>query len=490
MLSSPVFRPLSGKKAGNGLVPFARGSVVALALVVLASAVTACKDRNYNAPGLSESTQRSTVLAPAPTPLATVAPESVDNRSAKGGLLASADEFNGTPEHPRFQLKSDYPLKPDFLTSSPPEPNMVVLRGADALAAKRASQEWLEAMQSYIYEDMNSQNTSNANANFRLADTAHESASVSSKRWYHMPWLHTPGALAAKPGRGRDGIWGLTRELDMLTTSEANWPLITSSACMGTNWGIGFFNEPGGYAIGQVFPKGDLTFPEKGVFPKGTVSFKILFTSVTPSALPALEGAWTIEALVNGKGACGKASNSAREITPLRHIQMDVMMKWGDGPSDWIFGNYVFNKARKGDYWQGMEPLGVQFGVKQEQTIVTSPTFSANGFRGRLNGPADNPKASCFSCHARAQWPEPSFALLPFAPRNDADTVNICVLHEWGGEGPGKCRACGASGCLAEGKEPVFPGAVSLDYSLQFGLALRNREHAFSLAKALAGKAN
>jgi hypothetical protein len=31
---------------------------------------------------------------------------------------------------------------------------------------------------------------------------------------------------------------------------------------------------------------------------------------------------------------------------------------------------------------------------------------------------------------------------------------------------------------------------VSLDYSLQFGLALRNREHAFSLAKALAGKAN
>lgn len=459
-----------------------------VAVAGLAVSFVACKERKYNAPGLSESSQRSTVLVPSPTPVSTVAPDLIDNGSRTGGLLGSSDAHVGTAQHPRFALKADFPSVPDFQTAPPPAPDMAVLRGTDAAAAKRAAQEWLEAMQKYVYEDMNDQDAANPNANFRLTEGAAAAGRVSSKRWYHMPWLHTPGGDPSAPGRGRDGIWGLTRELDMLTTSEADWPLITGSRCMGTDWGIGFFNEPGGYAIGQVFPQGPDAHPEKGTFPKGTVSFKILFTSVTPTALPAIDGAWTIEALVNGKGACGKASNGARELTPLRHVQMDVMMKWGDGPSDWIFGNYVFNKARTRDYWQGMEPLGVQFGVKQDQTIITSPTFKANGFQGRLNGPADNPRSSCLSCHARAQWPEPSFASVPFAPRNDADTVNICVLHEWGGEGPGKCRPCGPAGCLAEGREPVLPGAISLDYSLQFGLALRNRENA--ITQALAKKDN
>jgi hypothetical protein len=32
---------------------------------------------------------------------------------------------------------------------------------------------------------------------------------------------------------------------------------------MGQDWGIGYFNEPGGYTIGRVFPKGPDVHPER-----------------------------------------------------------------------------------------------------------------------------------------------------------------------------------------------------------------------------------
>ena len=47
---------------------------------------------------------------------------------------------------------------------------------------------------------------------------------MADKRWFHMPWLHTPDSLSAssrrtrsQPGSGRDGVWGQTREM----TSQA-----------------------------------------------------------------------------------------------------------------------------------------------------------------------------------------------------------------------------------------------------------------------------
>lgn len=60
-------------------------------------------------------------------------------------------------------------------------------------------------------------------------------------------------------------------------------------------------------------------------------------------------------------------------------------------------------------------PVGVIWGneVATQQWINTSVgTPQHLGFEGRLNGPVDNPKSSCMSCHATAQTP----AVSPMIP--------------------------------------------------------------------------
>jgi hypothetical protein len=296
-----------------------------------------------------------------------------------------------------------------------------------------------------------------------------------------MPWLHSPTATVQKPGRGREGIHGLTRETDL--KGPVHWPRAEGRDCMGQDWGIGFFNEPGGYAIAKVFPNGTQADPGAGQFPKGTVAFKILFTAVDPSALSDLEGAWKIDALVNGGGKCLSArAPENRVLTPVYHVQMDAMMKYGDEPQEWIFGSWIYKKDDT-THWQGMHPVGVQFGIKADETIITSDTVLPNGFaeqgeKPRLNGPADNPMSSCYSCHARAQWPELKAARMPFAPVDNNDRRFVCLLHEWGGEvACGLGANCAAQNdCIPAGKPPTATSGVNLDMSLQFALALRNKQ--------------
>ena len=400
-----------------------------------------------------------------------------DNRSALGGLKGSSDTNDIPANLPRFKISGDYPRSPDFLTPPPPVPDIQAMQSKDAAVAQAAAKKWLTAMQAYLYQDMNDQNSSDPNRNFRVGGGKTQ---VSARRWYHMPWLHTPNFSVANPGRGRDAIWGLTRELDLLGPIPAGtWPVNTGKTPMGSDWGIGFFNEPGGYAIGQVFPAGDQVKPALARFPKGTVSFKVLFTTATPEQLSDIDGAWVVDA--NVSNLQGGRSTESRAIAKVRHVQMDVMMRYGDGPDEWIFGAFVYNKNRRAQFWNGMEPIGVQFGPRLAQTVKVSDV-TPNGLQGRLNGPADNPMSSCLSCHARAQWPETGMsgqnARLPFAPANASDTKNICLLHDWGGEGTAGCPPCRDGACIKPGTAPLIPGHESLDYSLQFSLALRNRQNA------------
>ncbi len=392
-----------------------------------------------------------------------------DNRSELGGLRGSSDE-GIPPSLPRFQISGNYPEKPDFMTPPPPYPDLSALRSSQSAEREVAAKQWLEAIQEYIYDGMNNQDPIDKNMNFR---TGIPGNLISENRWYHMPWLHTP-ASASDAGRGREGVWGLTRELDLLGPIHAHeWPVVNGSDCIAQNWGIGIFNEPGGYAIGRVFPPGTEENLVNFQFPKGTVSAKLLFTSALPENLPVVDGAMTIDAWINGNGTCKGARNKRRQTT-MRHIQMDVMMRWGDGVDDWIFGVFVYNKANIGDYWQGMTPLGVQFGVKRDETVKASE-MQPNGYDGRLNGPADNPLSSCMSCHARAQWPEVSLQRLPFAPDGLEDRGNICLLHDWGGEEVCKSRSCDSGNCIPPGRSPLIPGFHSTDYALQISLGLRNK---------------
>jgi hypothetical protein len=150
-----------------------------------------------------------------------------------------------------------------------------------------------------------------------------------------------------------------------------------------------------------------------------------------------------------------------------------------------VFGAFIYNKNKRDQFWMGMEPVGVQFGPKREQTVRVSEELTPNGFEGRLNGPADNPMSSCLSCHSRAQWSETekdSPNAVPFAPRDRNDTQFICLLHDWGGQGTKGCPPCSnpddKTTCIKPGSAPIIPGNSPLDYALQFGLALRNRDNA------------
>jgi len=419
----------------------------------------------------------------------------LDNRDPSvGGAKGSSDP--AVPgNRPRFVLKADFPDTPDFKTAPPPKPDIATMRaGGDA--ARRAALAYAIAIQNYAYEDMATQDRRSPDRNWRLNNPR---ATTASKRWYHMPWLHTVNYSNERPGRGREAIWGLTRELDLRGPLHPDgWPKVLGRECIAQNWGLGFFNEPGGYSIGRVFPTGNRIDPSQGVFPVDTVSVKILFTAATPAQIPDIDGAWQINANVNAGGACiQRGSPEVRRITRMRHLQMDIMQKFGPGRDDWIFVAYVYDKGSKdstsgwnhdparGIFWQGMVPNGVQFGPRENETISiselsTAPrskrTLPTNGLKGRLNGPADNPMSSCLSCHARAQWPELATSRLPFAPRDESDSAIICLLHDWGGEGTPGCPPCrNRNDCIPAGTSPVAPSSVTMDYSLQFPLALRNR---------------
>lgn len=63
-----------------------------------------------------------------------------------------------------------------------------------------------------------------------------------NRRWYHVPWQHFGPS-------GREGIHGLTKEAPVLPRQLA-W---TQTHTGGQTYAVGFYNEFGGYTIGQVF---------------------------------------------------------------------------------------------------------------------------------------------------------------------------------------------------------------------------------------------
>lgn len=362
--------------------------IVAAALIFTGSA---CRDRNS-----SSQVREGEGQAPVAAVAGDVSP--VGNLSPNGGVRGSADVLPAELANlPRFKMSTSFPSAPAFQTPPPPTPNMQVLKGVDAVAAKAEAKRWLDAMQAYIYDDMNNQ-SNDPNGNFRLGN----GGEISKKRWYHMPWMQNTGVNAANQGFGREALWGLTRETIDLN-GPFNWPVRIGGNCLGQEWGIALFNEPGGYAFGQVFPNGNNVVAQKAVFPQGTVSAKLLFAVADTALIPEIATAMPIQAWIDGGGVC--FPNTPRRLTKMYHIQMDVMMKFGPNNADWIFGVFVHNPKNivgpqnPQGFWQGMEPLGVQWGTQLQETIVVSPTLKPNGNGGRLNGPSDGQSSNCYGCH-------------------------------------------------------------------------------------------
>jgi hypothetical protein len=271
---------------------------------------------------------------------------------------------------------------------------------------------WLMQVRDYCFEG----NIGNASVadDFRVENNK-------VRKWYHMPWQHYTA-------NGREGFHGLTKEAPVKVGQLAT----TQTYATAGAWAVGFFNDRGGWKIGQVWKDHAKPNPEaigEG-FPHGTVLFKLLFTSIprtfAEQQVPFFRNGvwWDAYATYN-------FSDTTRSTIQVVLTQMDVMVRDVNSLNGWVLGNFQFNGNGKGKAWENLVPVGIMWGqdpgnrenppsvfplvktpINQnlKQTIINSDSSELPpthlGWNGRLNGPLDNPMSSCFSCHSTAQYPQ------------------------------------------------------------------------------------
>lgn len=301
--------------------------------------------------------------------------------------------------------------------------------------------EYLITLRNYFYEGM-------LEADFR-------SINNQVRGWYDMPWMH----VGFHP---RECIRGMTRERDMRP-----FELGPGQISPVQNWAVGFFNPYGGYAIGKVWQDHSKPNLKELRFPIGSVITKALFTTATPEEAPQLEGTLVWEANINST----MDLYSPKQIRELRLMQLDVAVRdvRADDTTGWVFGSYVYDKNAVGDDpWLKMVPVGlawgndpgitakdIENGATLKETIIceTAPPYAREllGWGGRMNGPADNHKSSCLSCHSCAQLP------------HNADMVPV-------GSDEKKLKWFRN----VKDDEAFTSGSVSAGYSLQMAISIQN----------------
>jgi hypothetical protein len=239
------------------------------------------------------------------------------------------------------------------------------------------------------------------------------------RAWCHMPWLNVGD-------NGREVFHGLTRERDLEPSP------IYPNAPWGSDWGVGFYNAPGCRSLENIWgtkdkPKAVPSFAKsnygktvpQAFFADGTMAVKVLFTTADFSAL---DGTLTWTGHVNPK-----QNSTVREVAPVRLLQIDIAVKdttLGGTYADidhWVMTTYYYDKsyefvpsglfpksrnlkAKAHPGWLRMRPVGVQLGLgtPEDGHSFIFADAKTNGAKGRLNGPADNPKSSCLTCHGAA----------------------------------------------------------------------------------------
>ncbi|MBN1208437.1 MAG: hypothetical protein JXB05_26490 [Myxococcaceae bacterium] len=282
------------------------------------------------------------------------------------------------------------------------------------------------------------------------------------RRWVHIPYQ------TYDPSSGREFIHGLTREAPVTFTLTNGGSQIKT-----TVWAVGFYNPRAAYALGQVWkPDGNPQIPSSNMaFPEGAVIGKLLFTTATPEQLPILTNLPTWQANIsdpsfcNCKPAAGEQTCSFQEIsqqcprTPgeVTLMQFDIAVRDSRSPTGWAYGTFVADgqaKASEKNPWDRISPLGLMWGNDTPPSGTLAISYPAdprtNGFtqeavffdvvdrwnvasngghlgcNSRLNGPADNARSSCLSCHMTASVP-------------DKDR-NVPAIFDLGDStGPGQC---------------------------------------------------
>lgn len=369
--------------------------------------------------------------------------------------MAAPGQYTG----PVFKLSQDYPAAkpgadkiPSFFSKFP-----------KTLTADFSNwQGYMMAVRDYCFEG-------NLDIDWRVQENK-------VRPWYHIPWQHYGAA-------GREGIHGLTKEAPVQPNQLAIGQGQPVPGDFYQTYAVGFFNDFGGYGIGQVWadhmnPNPGATTKPNG-FPNGTVISKLLFVDVPPAQVPSLVNP------VQWQGYIQLTyGNPKRSIRTLSLIQMDIAVRDDRAPLGWVFGTFQYNGALNNPVpWKNLIPVGIMWG--NDPTITDSaydnPTpgvtkinpnlkeTSINpnpkelppthlGWNGRLNGPVDNPMSSCLSCHMTAEVP----TLSPLNPLFQANPppVGSPAWMRWFANGP-----CGV---------PFDADAQSADFSLQLAMGIAN----------------
>ncbi|MBT2326922.1 hypothetical protein J7E62_31990 [Variovorax paradoxus] len=274
-----------------------------------------------------------------------------------------------------------------------------------------------------------------------------------TRGWYHAPWMHAGAA-------GREFVRGLTRE-----RSSRPGELHPNQTGTWENWAVSVYNPRGGYTLGRVWQDPDAPNPAGAKFPVGTVSAKLIFTQAPVSQVPYLAGSVEWQADIN------RASGTGPRPT-LRLLQVDVAVRdsRADSTTGWVFGTFVYDGNAPGATpWDRLVPVGLMWGNDPTRVGTTQPLQQTKinaglqipqhlGFEKRLNGPVDNPRSSCLSCHSTAQvrndLSQPTRAAI--APNNASlQTLRLYFRNIKSGV-------------------PFDAGARSLDYSLQLQNGIAN----------------
>ncbi len=319
-------------------------------------------------------------------------------------------------------------------------------------------------------------------------------------RWYNVPWM------AYDPTAGREYVHGTTNERTAQLSEfvgPTHSPHALSFIAGETedcrvkypygfeSWSVGYYNAYGGYAIGRAIPSSGVPqlsqymgvpVPAGMPFPVGTVVVKILTSSVPPECVSYLKGApaWQID---RHKYSPTAGYECNREVQISHVVQMDVAVTDPRSPIGWVYGTFAYDGDLPGKtFWDHMVPLGLQWGSDpwtfpavphlaslplQQSAINTDvQTFQHLGCEGRLAGPVDNPQSSCTSCHASA-----------YAIPNAVNQMGTNVPPSFGFAGMCQEFSAENSDYFQNQSAPqgfpggLFPGAVSLDTSLQMAVA-------------------
>jgi hypothetical protein len=386
------------------------------------------------------------ILAAAPSP---------PQRFPDYGFMVSPGQYTGET----FRLSQDYPAK---------KPSGAKLPAFFAKLPKSFSpdfagwRDYMMAIRDYCFEG-------NPEVDWRVQDNK-------VRKWYHIPWQHYGDT-------GREGIRGLTKEAPVQPGQLASGQSVPKPGENYQTYAVGFFNEFGGYTIGQVWknhfaPDASATTAPNG-FLEGTVISKLLFVDVPIEQVPSLVNP------VQWNGYIQKTyQEPARSIRKVSLIQMDIAVKDRRAPAGWIFGTFQYNGqlGKKGG-WENLIPVGIMWGndpaitdsaytnPKPTETKINPNLKESSinpdpkelppthlGWNGRLNGPVDNAQSSCMSCHMTAEYPAYS-AMSPLFTAKPPPVGSKDWMRWFQNE------KCGV---------PFDTKAKSADFSLQLAISLQN----------------